>query len=118
MDSKNYAVFILVGQPLLNNILSKQVHESLKQRIITNYNFSGINNKESREYIKNRFISCGVHTEIFEENALEAISLHGNGSIRRLNSIVNKYLLIGYMGKVKTIDTEIVMSAQNEIELI
>ena len=118
MDSKTYAAFILAGQPMLNNILSKQVHEALKQRIVINYNFSGIGKEESKEYIKTRFALCGVHTEIFEENALEAISLYGNGSIRKLNTIIDKCLLIGCMQKVKVIDTEIVMDAQNEIELI
>jgi len=118
MDSKSYAIFILVGQPLLNNILSKQVHEALKQRIVTNYNFLGISKEESKEYIRNKFKSCGVHLDIFEENALEAISLYGGGSIRKLNTIVDKCLLIGYMEKVKNIGTDIVMNAQNEIELI
>lgn len=118
MDSKSYAVFILAGQPLLNNILSKQVHEALRQRIIINYNFLGIGKDESKEYIKTKLTECGVHTDIFEENALEAISSYGNGSIRKLNTIVDKCLLIGSMKKVRSIDTEIVMSAQNEIELI
>jgi type II secretory pathway predicted ATPase ExeA len=108
----------LVGQPLLNNILSKQVHEALKQRIVTNYNFLGISKEESKKYIRNKFKSCGVHLDIFEENALEAISLYGGGSIRKLNTIVDKCLLIGYMEKVKNIGTDIVMNAQNEIELI
>ena len=118
MDSKNYAVFILAGQPLLNNILSKQVHEALKQRIVINYNFSGISKEESKEYIKTKLSDCGVHTDIFEDNALEAISSYGNGSIRKINTIVAKCLLIGSMEKARSIDTEIVMSAQNEIELI
>lgn len=46
MDSKNYAIFILNGQPTLNNTLSKQVHESLRQRIVINYNFEGISKSE------------------------------------------------------------------------
>lgn len=118
MDSKDYAVFVLAGQPLLNNILSKQVHESLKQRIVINYNFHGITKEEARDYIKTRFSLCGVHTEIINENALESICLCSNGSIRKLNTLVDKCLLIGSINKANVIDTEIVMSAQNEIELV
>ena len=118
MDSKNYAVLILAGQPVLNNTLSKQVHEPLKQRIVINYNFEGISKKEVKDYITSRFELCGVHSQIFNENAIEAISSCCNGSIRKLNSLIDKCLLSGYLNKVTTIDTDIVMSAQNEIELI
>lgn len=118
MDSKSYAAFIMAGQPILNNILSKQVHEALKQRIIINYQFGGIGKEEAKEYIRTRFANCGVHSDIFEEAALEAISLYCNGSIRKLNAVVDKCLLIAYMEKAKLIGTDIVMNAQNEIELI
>lgn len=120
MDSKSYAVLILTGQPLLNNILSKQVHEALKQRIIINYNFNGISKEEVKEYITTRLELCGVNTplEIFNTNAIEAINSCCNGSIRKINSIIDKCLLIGYMNQAKVIDTEIVMNAVNEIELI
>lgn len=120
MDSKNYAVLILTGQPLLNNILSKQVHEALKQRIVINYNFNGITKEEVQEYISTKLEQSSVHnpSEIFNENSIEAINSCCNGSIRKLNNIIDKCLLIGYMNKVKTIDTETVMNAVNEIELI
>lgn len=118
MDSKNYAVLILSGQPVLNNILSKQVHEALKQRIVINYNFEGISKLEVKEYINSRLKLAGVYTEIFKSNAIEAINGCCNGSTRKLNAIVDKCLLIGSLNKANFIDTDIVMSAQNEIELI
>lgn len=118
MDSKNYAVLILAGQPVLNNTLSKQIHESLKQRIVINYEFGGISKDEVEEYINSRLKLCGVHTEVFNVNAIEAIHGCCNGSIRKLNTIVDKCLLIGYMQKATTIDTDIVMNSQNEVELI
>jgi len=118
MDSKNYAVLILAGQPVLNNTLSKQVHEALKQRIVISYNFEGISKDEVKEYIVSRLNLCGVHSEIFNSNAIEAIYGCCNGSTRKLNNIVDKCLLIGYMNKVNVIDTDIVMSAQNEVELV
>ncbi|TYQ15355.1 UNVERIFIED_CONTAM: type II secretory pathway predicted ATPase ExeA [Acetivibrio alkalicellulosi] len=117
MDSKNYVVLILLGQPVLNNILSKQIHEALKQRIVISYNFEGISKNEVKEYITSRLELCGVHSEIFSNNAIEAIFGCCNGSTRKLNNIVDKCLVIGYMNKATIIDTDIVMSAQNEIEL-
>jgi len=46
MDSKNYAALILAGQPTLNNVLSLQIHEALKQRIVINYNFAAYQQKK------------------------------------------------------------------------
>ena len=58
MDSKDCFSLVLIGQPMLNNILEKQIHEALKQRIIINYNFDGISEDESIEYIHTRLDLC------------------------------------------------------------
>lgn len=118
MDSKNHMIFILNGQPVLNSILSKQVHEALKQRIVINYNFTGISKDELQEYIKSRLELCGVHEPVFNDNAIEAIFSCCSGSTRKLNSIIEKCLFIGAQTNTRNIDTEIVMTAQNELELI
>lgn len=52
MDSKNCFSLVLLGQPVLNSILMRQPHEALRQRIIINYNFTGIQELEAVEYIK------------------------------------------------------------------
>lgn len=117
MDSKNYAIIILSGQPVLNITLSKQIHEALKQRIVVNYNFSGISKQEVNDYTISRLKLCGVHSSIFNSNAIEAIYGCCNGSIRKLNNILEKCLIIGFQNSTNVIDIEAVMSAQNEIEL-
>jgi hypothetical protein len=61
---------------------------------------------------------CGVHESIFNPNSLEAIYSCCNGSTRKLNTIVEKSLLIGAQPKTRVITTEMVMAAQNESELI
>lgn len=118
MDSKNHAIFILAGQPVLVNILSKQVHEALKQRIVINYNFEGISKEEVKEYLTTRLTQCGVHTQIFDTSAIEATYACCNGSIRILNSLIDKCLLVGYMDKSDIINSDIVMNAVNDMNLI
>jgi hypothetical protein len=56
LDSKNHAILILYGQPILNNIFQRQAHEALKQRIIINYTFSGVTKNEVFEYISSNLI--------------------------------------------------------------
>ncbi len=118
MDSSNYVIFILNGQPLLNDILSKSVHEALKQRIIINYNSEGITFEESKDYIKSRLELAGVYEPIFNENTYEAMYSCSNKSIRKLNNIVDKCLLIGFQENIREIDTNLVMMAQNDLELL
>jgi len=118
MDSKSYAILILSGQPVLNDILSKQTHEALKQRVVINYNFAGISKQEVNDYIASRLQLCGVHSSIFNSNAIESLYSCCNGSIRKLNTMIEKSLMIGYQRKMDEIDTEVIMAAQNETEFI
>lgn len=50
-DSLNCFTLILAGEPYLNNVLKKPVHEALKQRITVHYNFEGITDNEVSDYI-------------------------------------------------------------------
>ena len=59
MDSKNYSILILCGQPKLVLQLSRQTHEALMQRIAVNYSFKGLSRSETREYIYSRFKASG-----------------------------------------------------------
>lgn len=117
MDSVNHVIFILNGQTILNDILSKSVHEALKQRIVINYNFEGLSSNEIREYIQSSLDIAGIHEPIFNENTYEAIFSCSNKSIRKVNSLVDKCLLISHNENKREIDTNTVMTAQNELEL-
>ncbi|OGO86083.1 MAG: hypothetical protein A2Y22_08795 [Clostridiales bacterium GWD2_32_59] len=118
MDSKNYASLILTGQSVLNHTLSKQVHEALKQRVVINYNFNGISKDEVEKYISSRFALCGVHNKVFDDNAISSLHACSGGSVRKLNSVIERCLIIAYSQNKNTIDTDIVMAAQNETELM
>ena len=83
MDSKDYAILILVGQPVLNDILSRSVHEALNQRIIVNYMFMGIDYEEVKQYIIDRCNLAEISNEIFDENAIKALAR------RKRNTVFN-----------------------------
>lgn len=117
MDSVNHAILILNGQPVLNNILSKGIHDALKQRIIINYNSEGLSSSEIKEYIEFSLKGSGVIEKLFNPSSYEAISSCANKSIRKVNTLVDKCLLIAFNENKREIDTNIVMAAQNDIEL-
>jgi general secretion pathway protein A len=118
MDSKNCFSLILLGQPILNNILVRQPNEALRQRIIISYNFRGLEESEAMDYIQNRLLLAGASASIINENAMLSAYSSSGGSIRKLNLIMTKALMIGAQNKMQHIDTDIILSAVNEIELI
>ena len=118
IDSKNYAVLILMGQPVLNDMLSRNSHEALKQRIVVNYTFVGIDAREVTDYLKNRLRLAGMNENMFEDGAIKAISSICNGSTRKLNSIIENCLMICEQKNENIVTTEIAMLAENELNLI
>lgn len=118
IDSKDYVTLILVGQPTLNDTLSRNNHEALKQRIVVNYTFVGLDIKEVEDYLRDRLRLAGMNENIFEEGAIKAIASNCNGSTRKLNSIVENCLMICEQKGENIVTTEIAMLAENELNLI
>ncbi len=118
MDSRNYAIMILSGLPSINTILSTGIHEALYQRVVINYTFQGIKNGEIHEYIKSRLDLCGVKRNIMEASVYEGIESYSKGSIRKLDNLMHKALMIGCNKNIEQLNNETIMEAINEIELI
>ena len=118
MDSRDYAILILVGQPVLNDILTRNIHEALRQRIMVNYTYNGIEPEEVKEYIITRCEIAGISNTIFEDGAIKALSNNSNGSTRKLNNLIEKCLLLCSQKKEDVITSETVMLAENDINLI
>ena len=118
MDSKEMTILILVGQPTVNDTLSRNTHESLKQRVVVNYTFAGLDFIEVSSYLKDRIHLAGLNENIIEENALKALAANCNGATRKLNSLIEKCLLICEQKNESVITAEIVMLAENDMNFI
>ena len=117
MDSMDYLTLILVGQPDLKQEISKQIHIALKQRIIVNYTFDGFDRDEVKRYITTRLNSANVRHELFEPEAYNALYSTSKSSPRRLNTLIINSLMLGFQNKAKTINSDIVMNAKNEMDV-
>lgn len=117
MDSKNYVSLILVGQPVLNSILRRNIYDALSQRITVSYNMCGFNKNELNEYIDSRIKLAHGNNGIFNDQAIEAIYNASNGSIRVVNNIITKSLIIGKSKQLQTIDSNLILEAVNELAL-
>lgn len=118
MDSKNMATVILIGLPVINHILSRSTNEDLNQRIVMNYEFRGLMKEDIKKYVKDRLKLVGCKEDIVSENIYETLPNIVNGSLRKLNLIIERALILGAIEKVNVIDSEIIMKAVNDISLV
>ena len=117
MDSRDRAVILLAGLPVLNNTLRLGIHEPLRQRIIMNYNLDGLTKEEGSAYVLGKLRGAGCTQPVFQENALEAVLNASNGTPRVINKICNASLLIANSRKLNLVDADSVMQAVNDCEL-
>lgn len=117
MDSRDRAVVLLVGLPQLNNTMRLAANEPLRQRITMNFNIDSLTKDESISYIKSKITGAKGTMDIFNPNALEAISNASNGVPRIINKICNASMIIAATKKSEYVDADIVMSAVNDITL-
>lgn len=118
MDSKNCFSLILLGQPVLNSLMMRQPNEALRQRVAVSYCFSGLSEPEAADYIRDRMELAGASPRIFDDSALTTACGSCNGSMRVLNLILTKALTIGAQNHKQNIDSDMVLSAVNDISLI
>ncbi len=118
MDSRDRAVVLLAGLPALNHTLQLGIHEPLRQRITMNYNMDGFSREEAKEYIMTKLRGVRCTRQVFDENALEALANAANGVPRLLNKLANSCLMIASVKNCDTVDSEIVMQAITDCELM
>ena len=116
-DSLNCFSLVLVGEPYLNHILEKQVHEALKQRITVHYNYEGLSDEEVPEYIGHKLEVAGGSRSILEGGAVSAIHGYSEGNARKIDNLMTDALTIGSQQDKPTIDAETIMAAANNQSL-
>ena len=116
-DSLNCFSLVLVGEPYLNHILEKQVHEALRQRITVHYNYEGLSEEEITEYICHKLALAGGSRALLEEGALSAVHGYSEGNARRIDNLMTDALTIGAQQNKTSIDSEVIMAAANNQSL-
>ena len=116
-DSLNCFSLVLTGEPYLNHILEKQVHEALRQRITVHYNYEGLSDKEIPEYIRHKLELAGASRQIMEPEAVSAVHGYSEGNARKIDNLMTDALTIGAQQGKTVIDTEVILAAANNQSL-
>ena len=110
-DSINCLTLALCGESHLNNILRKPVHEALRQRITVHYNYKGLSEAESVDYVIHKLASAGSSKAVIEDAALLAVAGHAHGNPRVIDNIMSDAIAIGAQQDKMCIDTETILAA-------
>ena len=106
---------IMLGSPDLNHIIASI--PQLAQRMAVRYHIKELNEAETVEYIKHRLAVAGVTKEIFTTETYPDIFTFSGGVPRRINTICDLALLIGFGNGAQVIDREIITKVRNDMEL-
>ena len=80
-----------------------------------NYTFTGFNEEEVKNYVVSRLKSVNCRSDLFKEECYHTLYSLMNTSVRILNLLINKSLILGMHYKKDVIDSELIMKASKEL---
>ena len=117
-DSLNCFALLLIGEPHLNNILQKPVHEALRQRISVHYLFEGLTEQETESYIIHKLSEAGGSaSQIIGDGVVRTVHGASHGNPRLTDSILSTALTLGAQLEKKVIDVDVILAAVNGLAL-
>ena len=117
MDSANPYILILAGQPIIRNKLALNVCYPLKQRIAVKYSMTGLDENETKDYLKTRMGLAGVNADVFTPTAMVQIHKISGGYPRAINNLAVHCLMYSAAKNIETVDDEAVYQANVELSI-
>jgi len=106
----------LIGQAELRRTILNNRMEQLRQRIIASHELVSLGAEESREYILHRLRSVGWdHYPELETGVFTEVFLASRGIPRRINLIMDRLLLHGYLEELSCLDRATVTVVLDEM---
>jgi general secretion pathway protein A len=113
LNNRFLLTVIMLGQPELRSII-KNI-EQLNQRVAIRYHLNSLNYIETLKYMGVRFKKAGLTKNIITKQAAKDIYTYSKGTPRLINSVCDASLMVGFVSKVKIIDSGIVKEAVKDI---
>jgi putative secretion ATPase (PEP-CTERM system associated) len=97
----------LVGQPEFREILQSHNMQQLRQRVTATCHIGPLDREETRGYIEHRLKCSGARGRpTFEPEACDAIFAASGGIPRRINTVCDRLLLLGFLGEKSNFTAE------------
>jgi putative secretion ATPase (PEP-CTERM system associated) len=110
----------LLGQPELRDLMQRPEMRQLKQRIIAAYHLGPLDRTETQQYVEYRLAHVGWKGDpSFDAGAFDRVFALTSGIPRRINTLVDRLLLAGYLGEKHELgETDVVeVAAELKMEL-
>ena len=114
LDNAFLLTIILLGQPELK--YSVMSLPQFMQRMAVRYHLKAFNELETTEYILHRLAVSGARGQIFDASALKEVYGCSQGIPRRINTICDLALLVGFGSSLKIIDKEVILKINQDLE--
>jgi general secretion pathway protein A len=106
---------VLVGQPELQELLTRPDLRQLAQRITARFHLSPLSSEETRAYVQHRLRRAGASRPIFSPTALRAVYAASDGIPRLINVICDRAMTAAYAEQRDRIDARLVRRAAGEV---
>ncbi len=107
----------LVGQPEFREILQSPGMLQLRQRVIATCHLGPLDAEETREYILHRLKCAGAGEKpTFDDEIFDTVYQFTGGVPRRINTLMDRVLLQGFLADKSHIDTELVNEIIHEVQ--
>jgi type II secretory pathway predicted ATPase ExeA len=107
----------LLGQDELQPILRAPNMEQFRQRIVASCHLAPLNSQEAREYIEFRLQHAGYSGEgLFSDDSFAAIHDFSRGVPRRMNTLLDRVLLYGFLEEIEFFQVDQVNLVIDEVK--
>ncbi|MCK9594982.1 MAG: AAA family ATPase [Candidatus Omnitrophica bacterium] len=113
LDDAFLLTIILIGQPELK--YSVMSLPQFMQRLAVRYHLKALDENETKEYIRHRLKVGGATRDIFEEEALKEVYFCTSGTPRRINTICDLALLVGFGNGAAMIDKKTISKINEDL---
>jgi general secretion pathway protein A len=114
-DRQKLLQIIMIGQPELRKILSRQDMRQLDQRITARYHLEPLTRNETAAYVSHRLAVAGVSRNLFPGRTIDALFMESGGIPRLINILCDRALLGAYVQEQKLVDKQTLLRASKEV---
>ena len=106
---------ILIGQPELTDLLTRNDLRQLAQRVTARYHLGALERSEIEDYVNFRLSVAGCRKPLFTKQALVQLHRSTDGIPRRINVLADHALLSAYSKNESVVDAKSVKAATKEV---
>ena len=114
-DGKPLLQSFLLGQNELNAIIQAPNMEQFRQRIIASSNLSAFQQEDTTAYIQYRLQQAGGNPSLLTDDCYALIQRYSKGIPRKINTVMDRILLFGYLEECPLITSDSVQMVLEEI---